>query len=521
MSDQQTFFPDLKEVTKLETLSKEDLIKNILYLQDAVGVHQHRADRLEQFVDRITALISLPEKEFLNIKDQLHVLRRKFYGRSSEKRPEKKDIEREAKKGRKRGKKILLPSMRYPDLGLVEEEQDFAEGHTPSCQHCEEPLQKMNETENSEVITVTQKIYHIIRRKRAKYRCTKCYSDIQTVPLEPRLKPGSSFSDAVAIDVVVAKYADHLPINRYVTQAERCGLKSIQPQTLIDQTHYLADALEPIYQDIKQSIQESKILQADETPWKMLEDHDEHKWFLWEFCNQKNVFYEAQDGRGSDKAESFLKACQAQYLVTDAYSGYPKATRDLEIKHVFCNAHARRYFVESEDNYPESAPMIAFYRELYQIEEKVRSKPPDEIKTIRQKESKPILDQMQVYCLKLQCLPKSSMGKAKNYFLKHFERLTRYLEDGCLPIDNNLSERSLRGPVLGRKNFYGNHSKRGAKTSAILYSIVESCKLNRVEPQNYLTKTLHAILNGKPYHTPAEFAALHKQTRFNANHHPG
>jgi len=503
MSTQENLFGNLKDVTKLETLSKEDLIKNILYLQDANDLRQ-------KIIDRLSAITSLPQEEFLNIKDQLHVLKRKYYGRSSEKRPEKKDIEREAKRGRKRGKKVLLPSLRYPDLGLVEEEQDFAEGHTPSCQHCEEPLQKMNETENSEVITVTQKMYHIIRRKRAKYRCTKCYSDIQTVPLEPRLKPGSSFSDQVAIDVAIAKYADHLPINRYVMQAERSGLRNLQPQTLIDQTHYLADALEPIYQNMKRSVQESEILQADETPWKMLEDHDEKKWFLWGFCNPRNVFYEAQDGRGSDKAERFLRDCQAKYLVTDAYGGYPKATRDLDIQHVFCHAHARRYFVESEENYPEATPMIAFYRELYQIEERVRGKPPDEIKTRREKESKSILDQMQAYCLNLQCLPKSSIGKAKNYFLKHYDPLTRYLEDGRLPIDNNLSERSLRGPVLGRKNFYGNHSKRGAKTSAILYSIVESCKLNRVEPHNYLTKTLQAILNDKPYYTPAEFAVLPK-----------
>ena len=140
--------------------------------------------------DRLSAFASLPQEEFLNIKDQLHVLKRKVYGRSSEKRPEKKDIDREAKKGRKRGKKILLPSMRYPDLGLVEEEQDFAEKNRPSCSHCDKPLEKMNETENSEVITVTQKIFHVVRRKRSKYRCKKCHCEIRTVPMEPTLKTG-------------------------------------------------------------------------------------------------------------------------------------------------------------------------------------------------------------------------------------------------------------------------------------------------------------------------------------------
>ena len=310
----------------------------------------------------------------------------------------------------------------------------------------------------------------------------------------------------MALDVTVSKYADHLPINRYVIQAERLGLKGILPQTLIDQTHYLADSLEPVYERIKSQVQASPILQADETPWKMLEDHDEKKWFLWGFFTEKNTYYEAKNSRSAEQARGFLKDCQAKYLVTDAYGGYPKAAQDLDLKHVFCNAHARRYFVEAKDNYPEAKPMIEYYRDLYQIDQEIREKPPDEKKAIRQQESLPIFKEMKDYCMALHCLPKSSMGKARDYFLNHYDHLTRFLEDGRLPLDNNLSERSLRGPVLGRKNFYGNHSKRGAKTSAILYSIIESCKINKIDPSTYLKKTLHAILNEKSYATPAEFA---------------
>ena len=138
-------------------LSRDDLIKNILLLQDA-------NELWKKTVDRLTALVSLPKEEVIAVMDQLCVIKRRYFGRSSEKRPDPKDIEHQARKSRKRGKKVLLPSMRYPDIGLVEEEQDFEGNHKPHCSHCDKPLEKMKETENSEVITVTQKIFHIVRK---------------------------------------------------------------------------------------------------------------------------------------------------------------------------------------------------------------------------------------------------------------------------------------------------------------------------------------------------------------------
>jgi len=120
----------------------------------------------------------------------------------------------------------------------------------------------------------------------------------------------------------------------------------------------------------------------------------------------------------------------------------------------------------------------------------------------------------------MQCLPQSSLGKARDYMLKYWKELTRFLGDGRVPIDNNLAERGLRGVVLGRKNYYGNHSKRGAKTTSILYSLIESCKLNNVEPSQYLKDTVKVIHFDQPWSTPAEYARVHHVAPFSSRRRP-
>jgi transposase len=292
-----------------------------------------------------------------------------------------------------------------------------------------------------------------------------------------------------------------------VNQAERQGLKGVQPQSLIEQTHYLADFLKPIYERLKQSIEKSVYLQADETHWKMLEGDDKHRWQLWGFFGETAAYYEGHDTRASEVASDFIENCKASYLVSDAYSGYKSCTKGTSIKNVFCNAHARRKWTDAEEKFPEEIkPMIEWYQDLAVIEKEIKALPPDVKKAERDLRSKPIFELMKKYCETLWSLPKSLLGIAQAYFLNHYKELTCFLEDGRLPIDNNLSERGLRGPVLGRKNYYGNHSKRGALTMQILYSIIESCKINGVEPHKYILDTVKAIHESKSPLLPSGYA---------------
>ena len=195
-------------------------------------------------------------------------------------------------------------------------------------------------------------------------------------------------------------------------------------------------------------------------------------------------------------------------MVSDAYSGYGKSALLSGIFNSFCNAHARRKFIEAELNYPEAKTGIEIYAELYSIERDIKGLPPPEKLKVRSERSIPVLERLKSYLVQLNPLPKSALGTARDYALKHWVGLTEFSRHGHLPIDNNLAERGLRGPVLGRKNYYGNHSRRGAHTSQILYSIIESCKLCDVEPYAYLksvVKTIHAEENPP---TPAEYKII-------------
>lgn len=482
--------------TKLSSLSRDDLEK---YTQFAL----QSVDQWRSAYQKLLSRMGYVEQERLSIADQLVVLKHKHFGRSSEKRPREKFSQNETSSPEE-APKVLLPSLRYPNLDRIEKEIDFE--FAPDCQLCGDQMLDMKVTENSEYVTVIQKSYHVVQQKRHQYRCSTCHGSIQTAPAPKRLKPGSAYSDEVAIDAAISKYADHLPIERQATMAKRQGLTDLQPQTLIAQTHYLAEVMKPLYERLKEEIQNGPILYGDETRWPMMEGDEKKNWWFWGFSNEKSAFYEAKNSRATEAARSFIKDSKAEYLMSDAYAGYTRCTEGTSIRNAFCLAHARRKFVEAELNYPQATPMLKLFGTLFSIEREIKNKDPAQIKTVRQEKVKPILREIKEELFSMDILPRSSIGRARSYMLKHWIQLTRFLEDGRIPATNNLSERGLRGIVLGRKNFLGNHSKRGAKTTSILYSIMESCKLNKVDPYQYLRDTLAAILNENPFNTPLEHA---------------
>lgn len=480
---------------KMRSMSREELELENRFLHAAIDLY-------DKHVKKLNGLLAPEQLEMVAILDQMVILKKSLYGRSSEKAPDRKDIQAKSTKGR--DPFHLLPSLRYPELPLVEKELEAM--HAPKCKLCSHELTKMNVTENSEYITLMEKVYRVERVCRHKYRCEKCHGDIYTVPPLPRIREGSSMSDEVAIDIAISKYADHLPIERYGKQMERLGMEGVNRQTLIEQTHFLADYLEPIYEGIKVEVETASVIHADETPWKMLENSDVKSWQMWGFFTGASCYYSAENTRAAKVAGDFLKNCKAEFLGSDAYSGYQNATKETKIKNFYCNAHARRKFKEAALSYPEAVPVINYYGELYEIEKEIKNLKPEEKRKHRQERSKPIVDKIKCYIESLTPLPQSSIGKAKNYLQAHWKELTLFLEDGRLPIDNNLAERALRGPVLGRKNYYGNHSKRGARTTSILYSIVESCKLNEINPQKYLKDIVQDLHAKRKPRTPAQYA---------------
>lgn len=502
-------------IDKFSLLSKEDMIAYFKLEQDFRIQLQRRVAKLEALSEELKEQTLCLEEKYVTIKNEL-------FGKSSERRPSQQDGDDNEKREKKRKLRVLLPSERYPDAQLIERRVTLDQ--LPACRCCGSEMSDSGMTEDSEFLTVVPKQYLVVRLMRHKYRCTRCHGDLVTAPAPPRIKEGSAYSDEMAIDVAMTKYCDLVPIERYSKMAEREGLPGLPPQSLIESTHYLAEFVRGAYDRLKSELTAARVLHADETPHRMLEGDKKSSWFLWGFSSQKTSYFECHPTRSGDVASKLLTESSCEYLVSDVYSGYAKAVRETnaarvatgrgEIRSVYCNAHARRRFKEAADAFTDDAEFyLKQYDEIYRLEREVKAKPPDEGVELR-RQMIPLFEAMRLRAIADTAgySSKSSLGRAISYLLENFTELTRFTTNVELPIDNNPQERLLRNPVIGRKTWYGTHSKQGAETAAILFSLVESCKLNQLNPREYFKKLVADLHQGNSPRTPNEFKSAQAAT---------
>jgi len=489
--------------SKLETLSKEEVIQRYSVLESELAraireIYQLRNQKISD------------EQLLLLMQEQLDSLRETQYGASSErwKKPVKKPAVPVPPKPR-----VKKPSERYPNIPI--REQLITQTPAPHCPCCNKIMTDSGMTEDSEQLTVIPKKYEILKQMRAKFRCS-CQGAVMTAPAPARIIPGSTYSDEMIVDVVLSKYCDLIPIERYAAMAGRGGLKDLPPQSLIEVTHGFADFVSPVYTLIKKGVLASRVLSADETPHRMLEGSDKKSWYLWGFSTPKHCFLECHDTRSGDVASEVLLKSRCEVLVTDVYSGYGKATRIANeqrlkfglprIRSAYCNSHSRRYFYKCWPKYKEAEFYLDHYHEIYQLNSCAKGQPPPRALELRAQMC-PRFEAMKAKALEeLASYPeKSKYAKALKYFLGNFDGLTLFLEDAAVPIDNNSQEGLLRNPVVGRKTWYGTHSERGALTAAILFTLVETCKLNHVNPREYFKWLVAELHAGRAPVTPYEF----------------
>lgn len=498
-------FEQLPRATKFEALSKEVLIDRLIFVEDECA-------RIIKELYQIRNQDLTDSQAILLLEEQLEAARGKLYGTSSErhKKPEPKDQEF-AKEPEPRVRK---PSERYPNVPV--REVVIGMDPVPDCSCCGAQMSDSGMTENSEALNVIPKKYEIVLTKRVKYRCS-CQNSIVTAPAPARIIEGSSFTDEMILDVALSKYCDLLPMHRYVSMAGRGGVKGLAGHSLIELTHGLSDFLYPVYMLLKESILKARVVHADETPHRMLEGSEKKSWFLWGFSTKDASYFECHDTRSGDIASDFLNRADCEFLVSDVYSGYGKAIRITNeyrlsqkkkiIQNANCNAHARRYFFKAlQSKYSEASFYLDQYHEIYKLNGSTHEKPPPIIQEYRDK-MRSLFEAMKSKAIEeiVSYPAKGQYGKALGYFLENFEGLTLFLKDPEVPIDNNPQERLLRSPVVGRKTWYGTHSQRGSKTAAILFSLVESCKLIGVNPREYFTRLTTDMLAGKKPYTPHDF----------------
>lgn len=438
-----------------------------------------------------------------------------------ERRRGNKKIPKESKpKGRQKGEErkeaIKLPSERYPDIE-VREDVIFPK-KAPKCPCCESIMKESGLYDITEKLEVIPKKYYIQRNKRPKFNCGNCHGALVNTPAIASIVPNSNYGDSFIIDVTLSKFCDLIPMERYVQMAFRTGVKDLPPQSLIGLTHHLASFLKRVYLKIKQEVLSSTLLLADETTHKMLEGDDTSNWYLWGFFSASASYFETHSTRSGDVVFEFLKMSKALYLLTDGYTGYNKAIKLIKkdfkrkIVPLDCNAHAVRYFKEMGDEWKDdTAPFLELYGKIYELESK-KKEGSDKLSPNEQLELRaqmiPYFEELKDRCE--QALPNIKIDggfkKALNYFLKHYEGLTVCTRNIELPLDNNHSEREVRPAVVGRKTWYGTHSRQGAETTAVHFSIVGSCKVNGINPRKYYPWVVERILEGKEILTPYEYS---------------
>jgi transposase len=372
------------------------------------------------------------------------------------------------------------------------------------CACCGGSLHEMSTETRSEIAIVPPQV-KVIRRVRQVYACRHCernevQTPIVTAPAPKPVYPGSLASPSILSHVMCQKYVDSLPLYRQEQMFARLGYQ-LSRQTMANWMIYGAEQwLAPLFAALKVYLLRQSVLHADETTLQVLKEPDksaEAKSYLWLYRTGRGiapvVLYEYQRTRGGEHPRNFL-AGYSGYLHVDGYPGYHKVAK---VKLVGCWAHARRKFDEALSaappearSNPESVAVqgLAFCNKLYALERDWAEAAPEERREKRQTHSLPVVEAYGKW-LKQQrsrTTPKSLAGEAITYSLNQWEKLTAFLEDGRLELDNNRSERSIKPFVIGRKNWLFANTPRGAKASATIYSVIETAKENGLIPFNYL-----------------------------------
>jgi transposase len=372
-----------------------------------------------------------------------------------------------------------------------------------TCSTCGKPLALMTDTEDSEQIEIEVRAHRrVIRRRR--YRktcpCPGCYTF--TAPKPAKLIPKSLLGTSVWVEVLLAKYFNHQPTERLLASWDLLGL-DLSASTLNDGMHRLQPLFTPIYEALLERNRASPYQQADETRWLVFVDKEGkqgHRWWLWVFSGQDTAVYVLDHRRSHDVPEGHFTAGISVVLVVDRLASY-KAMAPVKaglIVLAFCWAHVRRDFITVAKSFPELKPWAIEWlkriREAYRCNrERLQSldKPAFVAADARLRQ---VMDQMQTQAANELADPRLRLPcqKVLQSLQEHWLGLTRFVADPRIPMDNNLSERRMRGPALGRKNYYGSNAAWSGKLATMLFSIFATLSMWNINPRTWLRWYLDA-----------------------------
>jgi transposase len=370
----------------------------------------------------------------------------------------------------------------------------------------------------SERLDIIPAQFRVIVTRRPKYACRSCEGGITQAPAPAHIIAGGMPTEATLAHVLVSKYADHLPLYRQAQIYSRQGI-DLDRSTLAAWVGKSAFELTPVYEALMADLKRSTKLFMDETPAPVLAPGRKRTktgyfWVLarddrpWGGDDPPGVAFTYAPGRSGQHADKILQGFSG-VLQVDGYAGYnrllKRPVQDLQL--AYCWAHARRklHDVTQSGAAPIAQEGLAQIQGLYRIERDLRGQSAEQRQAARQDRSKPIIDAFALWLAqgRARVSSKSPTGEALKYIAKYWAGLILFLEDGRIELDSNAVERTIRPIALNRKNALFAGHDTGAQNWAIIASLIETCKLNGIEPHGYLCGVLNAIAGG------------HKQTNIN------
>lgn len=362
------------------------------------------------------------------------------------------------------------------------------------CPCCGGELRPMEgHFDESEMIDVVDVEYRVVKVKLQKYSC-RCGGCVETAPGPERAIRGGRYSLELAVKVAISKYLDHLPLERQARIMDRYGLE-ITSQTLWDQLYAVAKRVRVIWEALFAHVVRQPVIGLDQTSWKRLDGSKSTPWQMWCLTSPGVVYHRICNDKGADTFKALVGKYEGT-IVCDALSTHAAGARDGPgIVLAGCWAHVYRKFEEAAPDHPEALLALDWIGQLYEIDE--RGDDLDARAELRRTESSSVLELLKTWLWNQAALKTLSIGRAAAYAIANWDRLTRFVADPRVPLDNNATERGIRGPVIGRRNHFGSKSQRGTEVAAIFYSLLETAKLHGVDPARYLVEAAKAAPLGE------------------------
>lgn len=517
---------DLKKTKKILKEESPELVAQLM-----ANLIEHNR-KLEARIEAIEKQRLEKEQSAFAMEEQVKLLRRSLFGKSAETRADSTDRPRDksqteallfsqaafpaevSREDQKKNKWANLPK-REIEYHFIDEELN----EEARARGVENPQPSM--WKNTGLYDETFRIQIIERsyvkeiHKKFKYKLDSKFNPdpdkevIITANGSSVLLPGMNYTTDFVVSVVADKYISHMPLERQTREMESLGLKGIKNSTLSRMAGLAVASLEPVQAEILRELKSSDLaLHLDETPWN-IQNKNEKDGYMWIVSNRYSSHYLFKPTRSGQVVKEFLDGYTGP-VVTDGYGGY-NVLQDAEIAQAFCWAHARREFYKIEDHDPSVKPILDDIDKLFEIEREAKSF--DELLLLRRAKSQVVISDLKQKLLDEfpKSRPSSQKRKAIEYLTKRWDGFTLFLGDTRIPLSNNEAERTIRHAVVGRKNYYGSGNHTGAETAATLFSIIESCKKNDLDPRTYLSMALHMVAEGKVPPTPLAHARALRQ----------